>query len=187
MFGLGRKKIHLGQASRLLTKTLLEIPDTDYSKFDEIRSNFNEGEIDVLNEELKFLKYICINFAFIIVAIEKRSNIDPKLLGQTVSYAMRLAFEDFGYEGEELEYYMGNFSDGFEYMIDDLESLSQVNRDTIVGSVANSFTKNLLESFSANTNSEKRIPLMFHSTGTIIGINNLMKDFLKQFKITELN
>ncbi|ASA25652.1 hypothetical protein [Paenibacillus donghaensis] len=186
MFGIGRKKVYLGQSARLLTHTLHDFPDTDYSQVEEVRNNFNEDEIKTINLELNLLKYIALQFEFMIVSLEKGSNLDSHDLSQSTAYAMRLAFEDFGYQGEALDNYANKFIEDFAHITENLSQLDSISRDIIQTTIAQTFTKNFLENtIGIKSNGEKRTVIMFHSTSIIVGVSSLMKDFLKQYKIIE--
>lgn len=187
MFGLGKKKVNLGQAARLITNHLHEYPDTDYSQAEEVRNNFDEDDIKYfINVELNLLKYTALYFEFLMVALEKRSSMDSEKLAQTVTYAMRLSFEDFSYKGETLENMANYLSRELEYMTESLIELESVSRDDIELNTTRSFTKNLLENtLEVGNKGEKNTVITYHSTVIIVAVRNIMKDFLKQFKIIE--
>jgi len=185
LFSFGKKKLYLGQVSRIIATTLLGQEKIDYGNVDEFSKIFNENEIEYINNELFLLRFTSLSFSFAVIALEKRLNISSFDIGNIISQGTKLAFQDVGYIEQHIEFLGNKFSNDITIISNSLENVP-FNREIYITTIALGFTDNFFTSLGyENVDELKRNSLFVCATSVVSMVFEIVDEFLKKVKIID--
>jgi asparagine synthetase A len=156
MFGLGKKRIHIGQFCKLVQLKIYEKRPLDMDFMDN-HNVLSDQEHKILNADLFTFRFVAFHLLLVKSAISKKSKRTPYDLGYISSHSLKLTLQDKGHNQEEQDEFEGIYTKQIDYQMKLFSKvdISSPDKDKFESAVSIGFTKYFGDLFGFATPSKE--------------------------------
>lgn len=140
MFGIGKKRVQLGQFCRLVQLRIFEKRPLDADYLDK-ENVLTEHEHKILNADLFTFRFIVFSLLLSRTSIMKKSKRTSYDLGYISSHSLKLALQDKGYTQEHLDEFEGIYFKEMDYQMELITNREWTDIELLESVAAIGFTK----------------------------------------------
>jgi hypothetical protein len=152
MFGIGKKRLHIGQFSRHFQQKIYDLEPRNIDFMDK-EMILTDRERNVLNADIFVFRFCVYNILLLRTAILKRTKRDAQDLGYIGTYSLKLALDDKGVSTKHINEIEGIYLKQMDKLTELLSTVDITTPDmSLIESItAMGFTKYFAELFGFAT------------------------------------